>query len=148
VIHSLIEIVAKGGSLLLGIGPKPDGTLPPEAEERMVAIGQWLKVNGTAIYNTRITKNYQQGNIFFTQSKQPGTLYALVCVKEGDALPATVEWKGNLPKKGTKIKLLQTGQTVKWVLEGDSVKVSLPAAMLKTKESYPALAFAFTPAGE
>ena len=148
VIHSLIEIVAKGGSLLLGIGPKPDGTLPPEAEERMAAIGQWLKVNGAAIYNTRITKNYQQGNIFFTQSKQPGTLYALVCVKEGDALPATVEWKGNLPKKGTKIKLLQTGQTVKWVLDGDSVKVSLPAALLKTKESYPALAFAFTPAGE
>jgi hypothetical protein len=37
---------------------------------------------------------------------------------------------------------------VKWVQEGESVKVSLPAALLKTKESYPALAFAFTPTGE
>lgn len=146
VIHALIEIVAKGGSLLLGIGPKADGTLPTEATERLAAIGQWMNVNGAAIYNTRTIANYHQGNTFFTRSKDAGTVYALACIKEGEALPAIIEWKGNLPKKGTKIKLLQTGQTVKWVSEGESVKVTLPAALLKTKETYPALAFAFTPA--
>jgi len=110
VIHSLIEIVAKGGSLLLGIGPKADGTLPTEATERLTAIGAWMKVNGDAIYNTRTVKHYQEGNTFFTRSKDSATVYALVRLKEGEALPTTVEWKGNLPKKGTKIKLLQTGQ--------------------------------------
>ena len=110
VIHSLIEIVAKGGSLLLGIGPKADGTLPTEATERLTAIGAWMKVNGDAIYNTRTVKHYQEGNTFFTRSKDSATVYALVRLKEGEALPTTLEWKGNLPKKGTKIKLLQTGQ--------------------------------------
>lgn len=148
VIHSLIEIVAKGGSLLLGIGPKADGTLPTEATERLTAIGAWMKVNGDAIYNTRTIKNYQDGNNFFTRSKDATTVYALVRLKEGEALPTTVEWKGNLPKKGTKIKLLQTGQAVKWAQEGETIKVSLPAALLKSKETYPALAFAFTLAGQ
>jgi len=148
VIHSLIEIVAKGGSLLLGIGPKADGTLPTEATERLTAIGAWMKVNGDAIYNTRTVKHYQEGNTFFTRSKDSATVYALVRLKEGEALPTTVEWKGNLPKKGTKIKLLQTGQAVKWAQEGETIKVSLPAALLKSKETYPALAFAFTLAGQ
>ena len=43
IVHSLIEVVAKGGSLLLGIGPKPDGTLTDEAVEKMQEIGQWMK---------------------------------------------------------------------------------------------------------
>lgn len=43
VIHTLIEVVAKGGSLLLGIGPKPDGNLPEEAVIRLKEVGKWLK---------------------------------------------------------------------------------------------------------
>jgi alpha-L-fucosidase len=144
VIHSLIEIVAKGGSLLLGIGPKPDGTLPTEAIEKMQEIGAWMKSNGEAIYNTRITKDFNDGNTWFTENKKTGTTYALVCLKEGEALPASIGWKGNTPKKGTKMKLLQNGTVVKWTLENDKVKVSLPASMLKDKINYPALAFSFT----
>jgi alpha-L-fucosidase len=56
IIHTLAEVAAKGGSPLLGIGPKPDGTLPQEAVERMQQIGTWLQKNGAAIYNTRTTK--------------------------------------------------------------------------------------------
>jgi alpha-L-fucosidase len=149
VIHSLIEIVAKGGSLLLGVGPKPDGTLPAEAEQRLAAIGEWMKVNGTAIYNTRTIKDFKQDNIFFTRSKQPGTLYALVCVKEGEMIPATIAWKGNLPRKGSKITLLQSGASVKWVVDaGGTVKLTLPAAFVKNGTTTPALAFAFTPANQ
>ena len=60
VIHSLIEIVAKGGNLLLGIGPKPDGTLTPEALQRLKEIGTWVQKNGAAIYNTRTVNNYRE----------------------------------------------------------------------------------------
>ncbi len=141
VIHVLAEVVAKGGSLLLGIGPKPDGTLPDEVIERLEEIGKWTKANGSAIYNTRTTPHYRDGNIFFTQSKQPGTRYAIVCLEEGKPVPATVQWTVNIPKKGSRMKYLPTGESVKWTLEGDSVRVWLPASVLKQGSAAVALEF-------
>jgi len=146
VIHSLIEVVAKGGSLLLGIGPKPDGTLPAEAVQRMEEIGSWTGKNGAAIYNTRITKNYNDGNTWFTQNPKDGTRYALVCLKEGEALPKLVSWKMNAPKTKSTMKLLQTGENVKWFMENSAVVVVVPKSLLKSKSVSAALAFAFTPA--
>ena len=146
IIHSLIEVVAKGGSLLLGVGPKPDGTMPDEAVVRLEEIGTWMNKNGAAIYNTRITKNYHDGNSWFTQNNSIATRYALVCLKEGQTLPVTVSWKMNVPKKGSVMKLLQTGETVKWMMTGDEVKVSVPSSLHKMNKMPPALAFAFTPA--
>jgi len=143
VIHSLIEIVAKGGSLLLGVGPKPDGTLSPEVVERLREIGEWMNKNGEAIYNTRSTTNYQDGHTFFTENKNNSTHYALVCLKENETLPDFVEWKSNQPAKGSKIRLLQTGENVKWTTDGDTTKIFLPSSVLKTRKRYPALAFAF-----
>ncbi|MEO6232425.1 MAG: alpha-L-fucosidase [Ferruginibacter sp.] len=146
IIHSLIEVVAKGGSLLLGIGPKPDGTLPVEATERLEKIGEWMNANGAAIYNTRITEKYHENNTWFTQSKNGDTQYALVCLTEGEALPATVSWKLNQPAKLSTIRLLQTGEKVKWKIVNDEVVVKLPASFVKKNASMPALAFSFTPA--
>ncbi len=51
-IRKLVDIASKGGNFLLNIGPKPDGTFPQEAVERLEAIGRWLDVNGQAIYAT------------------------------------------------------------------------------------------------
>jgi alpha-L-fucosidase len=48
-IHLLIECVSQGGNLLLNVGPKPDGTLPPEAVERLTEIGVWYERNGEAV---------------------------------------------------------------------------------------------------
>ncbi len=142
IVHTLIEVVAKGGSLLLGIGPKPDGTLPETAIERMEKIGQWTKANGEAIYNTRTTPDYKDGNTWFTKSKSGNIKYALVCLDENSSIPASVKWKTNLPRKGTKMKWLQTGETVKWSLKEDGVEVMLPKSVLN-KVAYPALAFSF-----
>lgn len=142
VIHSLAEIVAKGGSMLLGIGPKADGTLQEESVKRLEEIGQWLRVNGDAIYNTRITPNYKEDNIYFTQSKTADKLFAVVCLPENQPLPATVSWTKNTPAKGSKMILLQTGGSVKWVNENGVIKVTLP----KSLKTSPALAFSFKPA--
>jgi len=144
VIHTLIEVVAKGGSLLLGVGPKPDGTLPEGAVERLQEVGQWLQKNGEAIYNTRSTKVYQDGSTFFTQNKTGNLKYALVCLPEDEATPKEMVWKEAEPKKGTSIKWLQTGEKVKWKKEGDAVRIYLPQTILKSKN--PALAFSFEPA--
>jgi len=52
-IDNLIDRVAKNGFLLLNVGPKPDGTIPETARQRLLEMGAWLKVNGEAIYGTR-----------------------------------------------------------------------------------------------
>jgi alpha-L-fucosidase len=143
VIHTLIEIVAKGGSLLLGIGPKADGTLPAEAVARLEEIGKWMDKNGEAIYNTRTVKFYQDGNTWFTRNKDNKAMYALVTLKESETIPSAVTWKGNLPARGSKMRLLETGESVKWKTNGDAVEVTLPQKFTRRTDKPAALAFAF-----
>ncbi|MDR1556727.1 MAG: alpha-L-fucosidase [Tannerellaceae bacterium] len=128
VIHTLAEIVAKGGNLLLGIGPKPDGTLPDEVVMKLSQVGAWLQKNGEAIFNTRITPVYNDGTTWFTQSKDGAKLYAIVCWKEGQSAPEKVTWKGNEPAPGSNIVCLQTGKPVAWKKTANGVEVALPAA--------------------
>lgn len=51
-IRNLIDVVSKGGNYLLNVGPRQDGTFPPECIERLRDIGTWMKVNSDAIYGT------------------------------------------------------------------------------------------------
>ncbi len=145
VIHTLIEIVAKGGSLLLGVGPKADGTLPEEAVSRLHEIGKWMDKNGSALYETRIVDHFNEGDVYFTKHKSKAEAYALVRLKEGDKVPMEITWSTHIPKKGSKIKLLQTGANVRWKQDGNKVKLYLPASLASAVTSTPALAFSFVP---
>ncbi len=53
IISYLVRAAGSNANLLLNIGPRPDGTIQPEAAERLRAVGEWLRVYGTSIYNTR-----------------------------------------------------------------------------------------------
>lgn len=53
IVRQLVEVVCKGGNLLLNIGPKGDGTFPPQAIERLKAVGKWMNINSEAIYGTK-----------------------------------------------------------------------------------------------
>lgn len=140
VIHTLVEVVAKGGNLLLGIGPKPDGTLPEEVVNRLKKIGEWTRKNGEAIYNTRNTPVYRDGNTWFTQSKDGKKVYAIVCLEEGKSIPAKVIWKGNEPKKGSRMMCLQNGKPVKWRKTANGIEVTVPRNLPPDQA---ALAFGF-----
>jgi alpha-L-fucosidase len=52
-IHQLVDTVSKNGNLLLNVGPKADGTIPDEARTVLLSMGEWLHLNGEAIYGSR-----------------------------------------------------------------------------------------------
>jgi len=77
-IHLLIKTVAFGGNLLLDIGPRWDGGIPVVMEERLLAIGAWLKLNGEAIYGSQTwtTQSEKNSTVFYTVQKTTQLLYA------------------------------------------------------------------------
>jgi alpha-L-fucosidase len=83
-LEMLIETRAKGGNLLLNIGPTPDGTIPLEQERLLREIAAWMFINREAIHGTRpwILTNEEQVNrdteVWFTQAKDGSAVYAIV----------------------------------------------------------------------
>jgi len=78
----LIETRAKGGNLLLNVGPKPDGELPIEQEERLREVALWMFINGEAIDAVRPWVITHEGDYWFTKKKDEDTVYVMVKEKE------------------------------------------------------------------
>jgi alpha-L-fucosidase len=77
-IDTLIETRAKGGNLLLNIGPKPNGSIPDEQDARLREIALWNFVNGEAIRAIRPWVITNENNVWFTKSKEEGIVYAFI----------------------------------------------------------------------
>jgi alpha-L-fucosidase len=123
-IHNLVDVAAKGGNYLLNIGPKSDGTIPPETVTRLADMGKWLKVNGEAIYATNARTDYKEGeNIRFTVSKDGKTTYAIITSLPADRKVTlnTVSLTGK-----SKLTLLGGKGRLKTTRNGNSVTVELP----------------------
>ena len=127
VINLLSEICAKGGCFLLGVGPTADGIIEQPIVERLHEVGNWLRQNGQAIYNTRITPHYNDGNVWFTADKDGETLYAIYTVADGETVPETIEWTVNIPKG--KVKVLNNNKNAKCKVQDGKVIVTLPKGL-------------------
>ena len=82
IIRKLIETRAKGGNFLLNVGPKPDGELPIEQEERLREVALWMFVNGECIYGVRPWIVTNENDLWFTHNRKSGTVYVIVKSKD------------------------------------------------------------------
>ena len=126
-VQLLVKIVSRGGNLLLNIGPGPDGDFAPEAYARLKEIGQWIKVNGEGIYNTKPVSPYSSGNWFFTQSVSGKSVYAFY-LPDTDSIKLltsiSIPGLSVLPQK--KITLLGTSKKLEWENKNGSLLIHLP----------------------
>ncbi|TLX74353.1 alpha-L-fucosidase [Labilibacter sediminis] len=149
----LADLVSRGGNLLLNIGPNPDGTIPVIMQQRLVEIGNWLNVNGEAIYGTRAYKESAQWSegkrpvftkhdfhagfpIFeMTIDPKPGNAYkeAWFTKKGQDLYALTPGWpKDNqltirnveLSKEGT-VEMLGVAKLLNYTIEGNNIHIDL-----------------------
>jgi alpha-L-fucosidase len=117
VLGMLRQVSGEGGNLLLNIGPKPDGSVPEEATERLCAVGKWLGKNGEAVYDKtdRVTGRLEwlpMGNwtlkdktAYYWCTRWPGRELAI----------------GGLKTKLNKASFLGTGKPVRFKQEKDRI---------------------------
>ncbi len=146
-VHDLVDIVSKNGNLLLNVGPKPDGTIPEEAADRLLGLGEWLSVNGEAIFGTRHWHSFGEGSttvgeghmreredkpfsaedIRFTS--KGSSLYAICLGWPGESVQIKSLGSGSLlsAERIEAVQMLGSGEALAWSQSADGLQISLPS---------------------
>jgi len=142
-VHDLVDIVSKNGNLLLNVGPRPDGTIPEGYASGLLGLGEWLWVNGEAIYGTRHWRSYGEGPTrvpearFNEQEQAPYTERDIRFTVKGDKLYAIClgwperEWKiqslGASAGKVTAVSMIGCAEPITWSQGADGLTVKRPS---------------------
>jgi alpha-L-fucosidase len=139
-IHLLIDVVAKGGNLLLNVGPRPDGQLPGPALARLEEIGAWMAVNAEAIHATRPIAPYHAGRVALT--RRGDTVYAFYLAADGeDVPPARIRIPAVHPEPGSEIRMLGVREPLRWSRAADDLTIEVPDSVRRAPPCRHAFAF-------
>ena len=123
VIWMLVDIVARGGNLLLNVGPSADGQIPLAQIVRLTALGWWLRVNGAAIYGTRaggVGTTADGREVRFTHG--PDARYAIVQGAPRDEVAFACEEPG----EGAEVRMLGNSRVLPHRWTGGELRITIP----------------------
>ena len=124
IVRTFVEVIGSGGNLLLNIGPKPDGTIAKEQEERLIALGDWIKKHEDAVFNTNAGLPY--GHFYGPSliSKDQTKLYIALF----DTPNNYIELKG-IQNKVKSIRLIGTEQDLDFERNGGAAWNNIPGIL-------------------
>jgi alpha-L-fucosidase len=111
-VHNLIDITSKGGNYLLNVGPTASGLIPNPSISRLEKMGEWLDINGEAIYSSeKLKKDYKQGEYLrFTKKNNLNSYFAIALKKPENSITINnIE-----PNKNSSIYLLGYDEPLIW----------------------------------
>jgi len=127
-IQMLVDVVAKGGNLMLNIGPGPDGSWHDAAYDRLADLGAWMRVHQASIYGTRPLAPALEGKFRFARSKD-GTAWVTYLPTEGEAMPSELTVTSIAPARGATITLLGGNAGIAWTANAKGFTMRIPASV-------------------
>ncbi len=125
-VHELVDVVSRGGNFLLNVGPTADGRIPVIMQERLVDIGEWLRVNGEAIYGTTAWCGVPTGS-----GDEAWTTY--YTAKGNDIYAICTAWPQNElhvvgleTREAISVELLGYKQPIEWRAERNRIVITPP----------------------